>query len=110
MKYDYRFLPTRPDGNAEAVFKPSLPAKGKYEVQIMYSASNNRCTAADVTVVDKKGRHAIPVDMTRTPEVQGRWHSLGVFQFDPKGSDKVIFTNKGNGGVVIVDAVRFIKK
>ena len=110
MKYDYRFLPTRPDGSVEAVFKPVLPAKGKYEVQIMYSPSNNRCKAADVTVVDKKGRHPFQVDMTRTPEVEGRWHRLGVFQFDPKGADKVVFTNKGEGGVVVVDAVRFIKK
>ena len=110
MLYNYRFAPTSPQGKLEAVFAPANLEKGKYEVQIMYSASGNRVKAADVTVSDKKGNHACPVDMTVRPKVEGLWHSLGVYVNDPKKPLKVIFTNKGEGGVVVVDAVRFIKK
>ncbi|MBO7602840.1 MAG: FAD-dependent oxidoreductase [Bacteroidales bacterium] len=110
MKYDYRFAPVNPKGGIEAVFPVKVPAKGRYEVQIMYSASGNRVTAADVTVVDKKGSHPCSVDMTKSPRIEGSWHSLGVYNFDPKKGGKVVFTNKGESGVVVVDAVRFIKK
>ena len=93
MLYNYRFAPTSPQGKLEAVFAPANLEKGKYEVQIMYSASGNRVKAADVTVSDKKGNHACPVDMTVRPKVEGLWHSLGVYVNDPKKPLKVIFTN-----------------
>lgn len=109
LKYNYRFAPTNPNGKLEAVFAPTLE-KGKYEVQIMYSASGNRVKAADVTVYDKKGAHKCPVDMTVRPKVEGIWHSLGTYTHDPKKPVKVVFTNKGEGGVVVVDGVRFIRK
>lgn len=111
MKYDYRFVVARPrGGDLAAEFKPQLPSKGKYEVQIMYSPSGNRTKAADVTVYDKKGAHSTPVDMTKGPAIDGLWHSLGVFNFDVNGPHKVVITDKGEGGIVVVDAVRFIKK
>ena len=110
MKYDYRFAPVNPRGGIEAVFPVKVPSKGKYDVQIMYSASGNRVTDADVTVYDRKGEHPCSVDMTKSPRIEGSWHSLGVYSFDPKKPGKVVFTNKGNSGVVVVDAVRFIKK
>ena len=109
MLYNYRFAPTSPEGKLEAVFAPKLE-KGKYEVQIMYSASGNRTKAADVTVTDKRGKHKRSVDMTVRPKVEGLWHSLGTFSHDPKKPIKVTFTNKGEGGFVVVDAVRFIAK
>ena len=109
LKYNYRFAPTSPNGNLEAVFAPTLE-KGKYEVQIMYSASGNRVKAADVTVSDRKGKHPCTVDMTVRPKVEGIWHSLGTYTHDPKKPIKVTFTNKGEGGVVVVDGVRFIRK
>ena len=109
LLYNYRFAPTSPNGKLEAEFAPKLE-KGKYEVQIMYSASGNRVKAADVTVKDKKGAHKCPVDMTVRPKVEGLWHSLGIYSHDPKKPIKVIITNKGEGGVVVVDGARFIKK
>ena len=111
MKYNYRFMNCSPKGGEEAVFKPTLPSKGKYEVQIMYSASGNRTKAADVTVHDKKGAHSSLVDMTRSPRNDGGyWYSLGTYTHDPKKPIKVVITNKGEGGIVVVDAVRFVKK
>ena len=109
LKYNYRFAPTSPNGKLEAVFAPTLE-KGKYEVQIMYSASDNRVKSADITVSDKKGNHKCPVDMTVRGKVEGIWYSLGTYSHDPKKPIKVTFTNKGEGGVVVVDGVRFIKK
>lgn len=111
MKYDYRFAPANPNGGKEMVFKPVLPSKGKYEVQIMYSPSGNRCKNAEVLVTDRKGEHSIRVDMTASPRKDGGlWHSLGEFNFDPrKAPAKVVVTNRGDSGIVVADAVRFIK-
>ena len=111
MKYNYRFTSCRPNGGAEAVFKPALPSKGKYEVQIMYAASGNRTKAADVTVFDKKGAHPGLVDMTVSPRNDGGcWYSLGTYIHDPQKPIRVVITNKGEAGIVVVDAVRFVKK
>ena len=110
MKYDYRFVPVNPNGGIEAVFPIKVPSKGKYEVQIMYSASGNRVKAADVTVVDRKGQHPCSVDMTKSPRIESSWYSLGEYRFDPRQEGKVIITNKGESGVVVVDAVRILKK
>ena len=110
MLYDYRFAAVRPEGGIEAIFPARVPEKGKYDVQIMYSPSGNRTKTADVTVVDRKGKHPCTVDMTASPRIEGSWHSLGVYSFDPKLGGKVIFTNKGESGIVVVDAVRFVKK
>ena len=76
----------------------------------MYSASGNRVKAADVTVVDRKGQHPCSVDMTKSPRIEASWYSLGEYRFDPRQEGKVIFTNKGESGVVVVDAVRILKK
>ncbi len=110
MKYDYRFASASPRGDKRAEFSPSIERKGRYEVQIMYSPSGNRTTNADVAVYDSKGCRRFSVDMTEAPEIDGLWHSLGVFSFDLKGPHKVVVTNKGEKGIVVVDAVRFIKK
>ncbi len=110
MKYDYRFASASPRGDKRAEFIPSIERKGRYEVQIMYSPSGNRTKNADVAVYDSKGCRRFSVDMTEAPEIDGLWHSLGFFSFDLKGPHKVVVTNKGEKGIVVVDAVRFIKK
>ncbi len=111
MNYDYRFVTASPAGDIEAEFKPQLPSKGKYEVYIMYAASGNRIKNADVTVFDKKGRHHCPVDMTVNPRQDGGyWHSLGVYSHDPAKPIRVLITNKGESGIVVVDAARFVKR
>lgn len=110
MKYDYRFAVAGPHGDKKAEFSPVIESKGRYEVQIMYSPSGNRTKNVTVLVFDKKGCHSFSVDMTAQPEVDGLWHSLGIFNFDVKGPHKVVVTNKGENGIVVADAVRFIKK
>ena len=111
MKYNYRFTSCKPNGGEEAVFKPKLTSNGKYEVQIMYSASGNRTKAADVTIHDKNGAHQCLVDMTVSPRSEGGyWHSLGTYTHDSRKPIKLVISNKGDGGIVVVDAVRFIKK
>lgn len=110
MKYDYRFAVAGPHGDKKVEFSPVIESKGRYEVQIMYSPSGNRTKNVLVFVYDKKGCHSFSVDMTAKPEVDGLWHSLGIFDFDLKGTHKVVVTNKGENGIVVADAVRFIKK
>lgn len=49
--------------------------------------------------------------MTVSPRSEGGyWHSLGTYTHDSRKPIKLVISNKGDGGIVVVDAVRFIKK
>ncbi|MEV0648261.1 exo-alpha-sialidase [Phytomonospora sp. NPDC050363] len=92
-------------------FRPSLPADGEYEVRVSYTAHANRATNAPYTVHHANGSHLILVDQTEQGEADvrtGQWTSLGVFTFKA-GVDSVVELSDLANGVVIADAVRFLR-
>ncbi len=108
LKYDYRFVTQSPSGDASAEYSPRLEA-GRYEVQILYAPSTNRSTGVEVIVRDADGQRTLSADMTRggAPDY---WFSLGEYRHTPDAPIRVTVTNRGPGGIVVADGVRFIKK
>jgi hypothetical protein len=95
-------------GDKTLTFQPDLPASGRYEVRLAYSPGKGRSTAVPVTVFSADGDKTINVNMQRTPPVEGRYMSLGKFQFERNGQSFVIVSNEGTTGHVTADAVVFL--
>jgi cytochrome c553 len=95
-------------GNKTITFTPALPADGKYEVRLAYSPGGNRAEKVPVTVFGAEGEKEIFVNMKATPPIDGRFISLGTFQFEKAGQSFVIVSNLGTSGHVTPDCVTFI--
>ncbi|MDB4537532.1 FAD-dependent oxidoreductase [Akkermansiaceae bacterium] len=94
------------DGQAKATFTADLPAPGKYEVQLSWSANPNRASNAPVIITFENGSKKSSVNQQINPPIDHLFHSLGIFTFGETGS--VTISNEGTNGHVIIDAVRWI--
>ncbi len=102
----YRHDSAAGDGKASAVFTAELPAAGEYDVQVAWSANENRATNVPVTVEHAEGSAEIKLDQRKAPGIGGNFGSVGRFRFGTTGS--VTFGNAGTDGHVIIDAVRWV--
>jgi hypothetical protein len=103
------------DGNADKgaktlTFQPELHHSGNYEVRLAYSPGTSRATNVAVTVFSADGEKTIPIDMTKSPPLDGRFISLGVYRFEKTGQGFVIISNEETTGHVTADAVAFLSE
>jgi len=110
LEYNYRYISQSATETAYAEYSPVLPEDGLYEAQIMYSPDRNRSKAVRVVIKDNEGKKNVYVDMTKGCTATDNWFSIGTYEFSKAKKPKVIISNQGNGGLVIADGVRFIKK
>jgi len=96
------------DGKQSAMYTPELPKSGKYEVRILYSPNPNRASNAVVNVASVGRVTTVKVDQRKGPT--GGWYSIGTFSFEKGKSGRVVITNEGADGHVIIDAVQFLPK
>jgi cytochrome c553 len=95
-------------GEKTLTFQPELPAGGEYEVWLAYSHGNSRAAAVPVTVFSADGEKTVPVDMRKPPPIDGRFVSLGRYQFERNGQGFVIIATAGTTGHVTADALVFL--
>lgn len=101
----------RKGGQAEAVWTPDIPEKGRYGVYVSYTTLPESTSSACYTVVHSGGSSKFVVNQKMGG---GTWVYLGTFEFD-KGAEGYVKlenrTPKGwryhDGSVVTADAVRF---
>jgi hypothetical protein len=98
------------DGKQSAAYIPDLPKAGKYEVRIAYSPNPNRATNVPVAVTHGGGTTTIKVDQRKAPPVSESFVSVGTFTFEKGKSGRVVITNEGVDGYVVIDAVVFLPK
>ena len=110
LMYNYQFANQTAIETASARYQPDLPEDGTYEVHLMYSADRNRSKKARVVINDDKGENVVWVDMTKKTTPDNYWHSIGEYQFTKGKKANVTISNKGEGGIVIADGIRFSKK
>ena len=101
------------DGNQEkgqksAAFIAKLPASGRYEVRVAYSALKNRATNVPVTIHHADGTAQVTVNQQQSPPIDGLTRSLGTFRFVQEQAAKVVISNDGTDGHVIIDAVQWL--
>jgi len=98
------------DGKQSATYVPNLPKAGEYEVRIAYSPNANRATNVPVTISHAGGTAKAKVNQQKAPPVSETFVSLGTFSFGKGKSGRVVITNEGVDGYVVIDAVVFLPK
>lgn len=95
-------------GQQSAKFVPDLPAAGRYEVRVAYTAHSNRATRVPVEVTFAGGNKTFTIDQQKKPPIDGLWISLGTFEFEKGTQGHVTIHNKGADGFVVIDAVQWL--
>jgi hypothetical protein len=104
----YRHDGNKGDGKHTAKFVPDLPAAGKYDVRIAYTANPNRATNVPVTVNHADGATTVKVNQKKQPPISELFVSVGTFKFEKGKAGNVLISNDGTDGFVIIDAVQFV--
>ncbi|MCX7919923.1 MAG: glycosyl hydrolase [bacterium] len=92
-------------GTAKAIWRPTIPNPGFYDVYAWWSIHSNRATNAPYTINYFGGITTIRVNQ----EVNGgQWNLLGKFYFSAGTTGTVTLSDDAND-IVIADAVRFMK-
>jgi len=97
-------------GAKTLTFQPELPASGRYEVRLAYSAGTSRASNAPVTIFSADGEKTLSIDMKKAPSLDGRFVSLGEYRFEKDGQSFIIVSNDGTKGHVTADAVVFLSE
>lgn len=98
------------DGKAVALFECRLPQPGHYEVRLSYSQHANRATNVPVEVRHAEGHSERTVNQRKQPPLDGRFVSLGSFEFSADKPAAVSVSNRGTDGYVTVDAVQWVRQ
>ena len=95
-------------GEKSLTFTPELPRAGRFEVRFAFSHASSRATNVPVTVFHAQGETAVRVNQQQTPPLDGRFVSLGQFQFETNGFAYVLVGTEDTKGFVTADAVQFL--
>nr|WP_201723930.1 FAD-dependent oxidoreductase [Rhodopirellula sp. SM50] len=95
-------------GNKTMTFKPSIPAAGRYEVRLLYTADANRCSTTKVTIHSGDGVNVVSVNQQDPAIVDNVPPALGVFSFGKGSSGTVVISNDGADGYVSVDGLQLV--
>ncbi|WP_329086238.1 golvesin C-terminal-like domain-containing protein [Streptosporangium sp. NBC_01469] len=100
-----------PAGTGERVvrWRPVVPHDGDYEVQVSYTAHENRASNAPFTIVHAGGTSVVRIDQRKPGTTEprgGSWVSLGKYRMTA-GPARIELSNAANG-FVIADAVRLL--
>lgn len=104
----YRHDLIRDRGAKTLSFVPKIPESGRYEVRFAYPPAPNRATNVPVHVFHSGGQERILVNEQEQPGADGRFTSLGIFEFEKDGAGYVLVSNEGVDGYVCADAVQLI--
>ena len=91
-----------------ATFIPDIKESGNYDVRLLYTTHENRSSRTAVTIYSGEGEKTIRIDQRRSAVVDGQVRSLGVFRFEAGGKARVVVTNDGADGIVVVDGLQLV--
>lgn len=94
--------------NKKVVFPVQIAKGGRYEVRVSFAHHPNRATNTRITVRHNDGEQLFRVNQRQAPNVDGYFHSLGVFEFQDGQWDVVEISTEGANGAVIADAIQLL--
>lgn len=93
-------------GQDSVTFSPTIPEDGSYEVFMRWTSAPNRASNVPVTITYAGGS----ITLTINQRIHGsQWVQLGTFNFSASSPASVAISNANTNGVVVADAVQFIK-
>jgi len=93
-------------GRGVLTYTPNIPSDGSYEVLVNYTAAGNRASNAPFQVNSLAGRTLVRVNQKTGG---GVFQSLGTYDFAAGSSGSLTLRALGANGVVVGDAVRFVR-
>ena len=98
----------RGDGHSTATFSFRVPKSGKYDLHIAYSAHETRAKKVPITIESGSEKTTLTFDQTQPLSAGNPFRSAGVIQLSADGETKIIISNTGTEGFVILDALQLI--
>jgi len=97
-------------GTTVAVYRPTLPKDGAYEVFVSYAPHTNRCIAAEYSIYSEDGVDTVVVNQrTKIEYGQSPLVSIGRFNFKAGRSGWIkLNAQDGAVGYLIADAIQWI--
>lgn len=90
-------------------YEVAIEESGEYEVRLSYTADPNRASNVPVTIQSADGTTTRTIDQTQSPPIDGKFISLGMFEFDADAGAIVVISNAGANGHVIADCVQLLR-
>ncbi|MFT7679593.1 MAG: hypothetical protein ACI8QC_003597 [Planctomycetota bacterium] len=103
----YRHDDNREKGHKLARFEVQVPRAGRYSVRLSYAPHSNRSRRVPVVIGHAGGSTTVHVNQRLRPDVDGLFHALGDFAFEP-GQTLVTVLTEGTEGYVIVDGIQLV--
>ncbi len=98
----------RGDGHSVATFRFRVPKSGKYDLRIAYSAHETRAKKVPIIIEGGGEKTTMTFDQTQPLSAGNAFRSAGVIQLSADGETKIIISNTGTEGFVILDALQLI--
>ena len=104
------YLAADGQGNNTVTYHLDTLQPGYYRVRLAYVPGDDRATNATVAVIaGSQPNKPIKVDQRQVPS-DGRFHTLGTFNFTGSSRDAIQISTSGADGRVTVDAVQLIRE
>ncbi len=93
-------------GASSVRYTPSITSPGLYEVFVRWNSSGNRSQSTPIDINHIEGTSTVYVNQR---ENGGQWNSVGTHAFDVGTDGNVLIRTGGTTGLVVADAVLFMK-
>ena len=95
-------------GEKSARFSITVPADGKWHIQIAYTAAGNRAKKVPITITHDGGDVVVHLDQTKQPELATGFTTIGEFEFKAASPAVIVIGTAKTTQHVIVDGVRLL--
>lgn len=95
-------------GEKSVMWTIKAPSSGEFEIRISFSANPNRSRSVPVTITADGNSEMYRMNQQQLPEIDGLFHSLGMFQFTKDELVTVTISNSETTGHVIADAIQMM--
>ncbi len=99
----------RGDGKSIATFLFKAPKSGRYELRIAYSPHETRAKKVPIIIESGAQKTTLTFDQTQPLLAGEAFRSAGVVKLTSDAETKIIISNKGTEGFVILDAIQLIE-
>jgi hypothetical protein len=98
----------RGDGQSIATFRFKVPASGRYDLRMAYSAHETRATKLPLTVQSGGRKTEMTVDQTQRLPAGQVFRGLGTIELTRDVETTITLSNTGTDGFVILDALQLL--